>query len=269
MADLIESVGQLLREAAATVVLPSFQHLAEDDVEEKAPGELVTIADRRAEVVIEEGLRALLPDSFVVGEEGVAADPTTLDRLRDSGLVWIVDPIDGTGNFAAGRGPFAVMAALLRGGAPVAAWILDPLADSLAVAEAGSGAYVDGERVTLLDDDLATAELRGAAMTRFLPAPLRAAVRRGTPELEEVLPGLHCAGREYVDLVAGRQHFVLFWRTLPWDHAPGVLLVQEAGGVARRLDGAPYDLADDRRGLLVAANDAIWEQVNAALLGDG
>lgn len=265
MGDLIDSVGQLLREVAATVVLPSYQHLAEGEVEEKAPGELVTVADKRAEVMIADGLRTLLPDSAVVGEEGVAEDPSVLGLLREPGPVWIVDPIDGTGNFAAGRGPFALMVALIRGGAPVASWILDPLADTLAVAESGSGTQVDGVPATLPDD--ASGPLRGAALNRFFPADLRARIERGLPAIDEVLPGLHCAGREYVNIVTGEQDFVLFWRTLPWDHVPGALLVQEAGGVVRRLDGAPYDLTGDGYGLLAAANDAIWRRVHATLLG--
>ncbi|MDQ7903466.1 inositol monophosphatase family protein [Phytohabitans sp. ZYX-F-186] len=264
MADLIDSVGQLLREAAATVVLPSFQHLAEGDVEEKAPGEVVTVADRRAETLIANGLRALLPDSLVVGEEGVAADPSLLELLHEPGSVWIVDPIDGTGNFAAGHGPFAIMAGLVRGGAPIAAWILDPLAGTLAVAEAGSGTYVDGTRATLPDG--ASGPLRGAALSRFLPADIKARVQRGLSAIDEVLPGLHCAGREYVDIVTGAQDFVLFWRTLPWDHMPGTLLVQEAGGVVHRLDGSPYDLTGDGHGLLAAANEATWRRVHATLL---
>ena len=69
---------------------------------------------------------ALLPGSAVVGEEAVAADPAMLDRLRDGGAVWLVDPVDGTANFAAGRGPFAVMVALLRERRTAAGWILDP-----------------------------------------------------------------------------------------------------------------------------------------------
>ncbi|BCB86642.1 inositol monophosphatase family protein [Phytohabitans suffuscus] len=264
MADLVDSVGQLLREVAATVVLPSFQHLAEADVEEKAPGEVVTVADRQSEAMIADGLRALLPGSLVVGEEGVAADPAVLDLLRDPGPVWVVDPIDGTGNYAAGHGPFALMAALVRGGAPVAAWILDPLAGTLAVAEAGSGTYVDGVRASLPGD--AVRPLRGAAMSRFLPADLKARIRRGLTSIDEVLPGLHCAGREYIDIVTGAQDFVLFWRTLPWDHVPGMLLVQEAGGAVRRLDGGRYDLTADGFGLLAAANDATWRRVHDTLL---
>jgi len=264
VADLVDSVGQLLREAAATVVLPSFQHLAVGDIEEKSPGEVVTVADRRAETLIADGLRALLPESVVVGEEGVAADPSVLDLLREPGPVWIVDPIDGTGNFAAGHGPFAIMTALVRGGAPVAAWILDPLAGTLAVAESGSGAYVDGVRAALPGG--ASGPLRGSALSRFLPADLRARVQRGLTAIDDVLPGLHCAGREYVDIVTGAQDFVLFWRTLPWDHVPGALLVREAGGAVRRLDGGQFDLTADGYGLLAASSEATWQRVYAALL---
>ncbi|MEJ3746015.1 inositol monophosphatase family protein [Actinomycetes bacterium KLBMP 9797] len=266
MADLIEAVGQLLREAAATVVLPMYQHLAEADVREKAPGELVTVADARAEEMLATGLRALLPGSAVVGEEGVADDPAQLTRLHDPGPVWLVDPIDGTGNFAAGRGPFALMVALLRDGATTSAWILDPLADSLAVAEVGGGAYVDGVRATLDGDRLAAGALRGAAPTHFMSARIRASVRDGTPQIGEMLPGHRCVGQEYVDIVTGRQHFVMFWRTLPWDHAPGALLLDEAGGVVRRLDGTAYDLTDDRLGLLACASPAVWDVVHTTLL---
>ena len=66
-----------------------------------------------------------------------------------------------------------------------------------------------------------------------------------------MLSGQHCAGREYLDLLTGKQQFVAFWRTLPWDHAPGALLVREAGGVVRRFDGEPYRPADEGNGLLV------------------
>ena len=67
-------------------------------------------------------------------------------------------------------------------------------------------------------------------------------------------------------MLTGAQQFVLFWRTLPWDHAPGTLLVREAGGVARRFDGTDYHPADEGRGLLVAASEEVWDEVYAALL---
>ncbi|MBQ1014840.1 inositol monophosphatase, partial [Micromonospora sp. M51] len=206
------------------------------------------------------------PGSMVVGEEGVADDPGLLRHLRDGGDVWLVDPVDGTANFAAGRRPFALMVSLLSDGRPTAGWILDPLADPLAAGWADEGTLLNGRPVDSTVPPLG--ELRGAAMTKFLPPETRDRVRAGGQRLGELLPGLHCAGREYLDILTGEQQFVLFWRTLPWDHAPGTLLVRAAaaGGVARRFDGVDYHPADDGRGLLVAANEQVWAEVHDALL---
>jgi fructose-1,6-bisphosphatase/inositol monophosphatase family enzyme len=261
---LIGEVGALLRETAAGVVLPLFRHLDSSEVEEKAPGEVVTVADRRAERLLADGLVRLLPGSVVVGEEEVSAEPAVLDRLRGTGAVWLVDPIDGTANFAAGRRPFVMMVALLRDGVAEASWILDPVANSLMAARAGAGTHLDGVRMRAPAEAPPPSGLRGV-VGRFLPPELRPSTGAGGQRIGELLPGQHCAGREYLDLVAGAQHFVLFWRTLPWDHVPGVLLVAEAGGVSRRLDGSPYDPTDDRTGLLVAANERIWTAVRGAL----
>lgn len=267
MADtLLDDVGGLLREAADQIVLPLFRKLDDDDVSEKAPGEVVTVADRRAEELISAGLRRLRPGSLVVGEEGVADDPELLGHLRDAGDVWLVDPVDGTANFAAGRRPFALMVALLTDGQPQAGWILDPLAGMLAVGRADEGTLLNGQPVGAADVVRSVGDIRGVAMTRFLPPEARDRVRAGGRRLGELLPGQHCAGREYLDILTGGQQFALFWRTLPWDHAPGALLVRAAGGVARRFDGVDYHPADEGRGLLVAANEQIWDEVHEALL---
>ncbi|MER7164773.1 inositol monophosphatase family protein [Micromonospora sp. NPDC000207] len=268
MADpLLDDVAALLRETAAEVVVPLFRRLDASEITEKAPGELVTVADQRAEEMISAGLRRLRPGSVVVGEEAFAADPTLLRHLHDTGDVWVVDPVDGTGNFAAGRRPFALMVALLTDGEPVASWVLDPLADDLAVAGAGGGTRLNGRLVEPSTQPVSLDRLRGPAMTRFLPPSTRARVEAGTAGLGELLPGQHCAGREYLDLLTGDQQFVIFWRTLAWDHAPGVLLVREAGGVARRFDGADYHPAQSDNGLLVATSEHVWSVVHEALLG--
>ncbi|MCW3842312.1 inositol monophosphatase [Micromonospora yasonensis] len=267
MADrLLEDVGALLREAAATVVVPMFRRLDDADIAEKAPGELVTVADRRAEEFISARLRRLRPGSVVVGEEAVAEDPELVRHLRGTGDVWLVDPVDGTSNFAAGRRPFALMVALLSDGVPAASWVYDPLDGTLATCRAGAGTWLDDTAVRTGARAPEVGALRGTAMTRFLPPDVRRTVEDGGRRLGELLPGQHCAGREYLDVLTGAQQFVLFWRTLPWDHAPGTLLVREAGGVARRFDGTDYHPADDGRGLLVAASDEIWHEVRSALL---
>ncbi|GID26343.1 inositol monophosphatase family protein [Paractinoplanes brasiliensis] len=265
---MLDQVGELIREVAATVVLPRFRHLSTDEIAQKSPGDLVTIADKESEQALTRGLTALLPGSAVVGEESVAADPRVLDRLGDAGAVWIVDPVDGTNNFAAGKTPFAVMVALLRDGEPTASWILDVVDDHLTVAELGSGAYRDGVRVKTRTDDPGADTLRGVVATHYLPEELRKVAASHTGAFGEVTKGRHCAGYEYPAVALDEQQFALFWRILPWDHVPGSLIVQEAGGTALHLDGEPYRPTDSERGLLVAANDDIWRTVRDTLFPD-
>jgi len=263
---VLDQVADLIREVAATVVLPRFRHLAADEVHQKSPGDLVTIADQEAERALTRGLTALLPGSVVVGEEAVAADARVLDRVGDGGSIWIVDPVDGTNNFAAGKTPFAIMVALVRDGEPAAAWILDVADDRLTVAEAGSGAYRDGVRVKTRTDDPGAAALRGVVSPHYLPAALRVEATANAPALGEVTLGHHCAGYEYPAVATDEQQFVLFWRILPWDHVPGALIIREAGGTALHLDGTAYRPADSELGLLVAPNDDIWHTVRDTLL---
>jgi len=265
---VLDQVAELIREVAATVVLPRFRRLAAGEIHQKSPGDVVTIADQEAEKALTRGLIALLPGSVVVGEEAVAADPRVLDRVRDPGAVWIVDPVDGTNNFAAGKTPFAVMVALIRDGEPAASWILDVPGDHLTVAEAGAGAYRDGVRVKTRTDDPGASELRGVVARKYLPPQLREIAGANAPKLGEVTAGHHCAGYEYPAVATDEQQFVLFWRILPWDHVPGSLIVREAGGAARHLDGAPYHPANRERGLLVAPNDDVWHTVRDTLFPD-
>ncbi|WP_018218175.1 inositol monophosphatase family protein [Salinispora vitiensis] len=265
--NLFDEVGTLLRTAADQVVLPLFRRLDEADIEEKAPGDLVTVADRRAEELISAGLRRLRPDSVVVGEEAVAEDPELLRHLDRAGPVWLVDPIDGTSNFAAGRPPFVLMVALLIDGEPSAAWMLDPLVGTLAATRPGTGAYVNGRAVRTAGAPADLGQLRGAAMSRYLPAALRPRVEAAGARLGELLPGQHCAGREYLDLLLGVQQFVLYGHTLPWDHVPGTHLVRAAGGVARRFDGAEYHPGVEGQGLLVAVDERVWAAVREAFFG--
>jgi fructose-1,6-bisphosphatase/inositol monophosphatase family enzyme len=262
---VLDQVAGLIREVAATIVLPRFQKLRDHEVEQKAPGDMVTIADQESERALTRGLTALLPGSQVVGEEAVAADPDVLRRVGDDGAVWIVDPVDGTNNFAAGKTPFAVMVALLRDGEPAASWIYHVVDERMVVAEAGSGAYIDGVRVKTRTDDPGPAGLRGVVAHKYLPDDLRQRAKPNYASFAEVTAGKHCAGYEYPAVATDEQQFALFWRILPWDHVPGTLVLREAGGTVRHLDGSAYRPTDSERGLLVAANPEIWRTVGATL----
>lgn len=160
------------------------------------------------------------------------------------------------------------MVAFVRRRETVASWMLDPVAGVMRVAERGAGAYVDGARVRAAADCPPLHEMRGAILKRFLKAEDRATLAPREALLGEVLPGFMCAGREYPAVVAGEQQFALFQRMLPWDHAPGVLFAEEAGAMARRLDGSAYVPGDLRPGLLVAQNPPVWRLVRETMLAD-
>ena len=250
----------LLNRVAEQVILPRYGKLAQDEVAQKKPDDLVTIADREAEAMLTEGLEAIIPGLAVVGEEAAHADPAVLDRL--AGDCWIVDPIDGTHNFAHGRPPFGILIAMASGGEAHTGWIYDVLSRRLCIAHRGKGAFVNGERVTAR----VTQETPpvAAISTIFMnPAERERVVARVAPHYRLVdIP--RCAAEQYPRLALGTNDVSIFNRTLAWDHAAGALWLNEAGGMAARPDGSPYRVDEiDRTGLLCAASPALWEELAA------
>jgi fructose-1,6-bisphosphatase/inositol monophosphatase family enzyme len=255
--DVLDRVAALLQEVAAEVVEPRFERLGAGEVVEKEAGELVTVADREAELAIGEGLASILPGTPMVGEEAAAADPRLL-RAVGADRAIVVDPVDGTSNFVDGSPHWALMAALLDRGEPVASWIWQPVPRRLYVAERGGGAARNGEPLTHVARAEDPTGLRGTVLRRYFDTATTASVERNEHRFGPLGTGHSCAGFEYPSLVDDRVDFLLFWRTRPWDHAPGVLLAEEAGGWARRPDGRPYRADDEGPGLLVAADEATW-----------
>ena len=139
---LSREVAALMRGVAQEVVLSRYRLLGAADIAEKSPGEIVTAVDREAELRLREGLVRLEGDARIVGEEACADDPRLLDGIG-RGLVWLIDPLDGTANFARGEGAFGMMIALVADGEPVASWMLDPLSGRMCHAERGLGAWID------------------------------------------------------------------------------------------------------------------------------
>lgn len=249
----------LLRRAAEELIVPRWQQLKTEDVELKAPGEWVTVVDREVEQWLSKELKTLLPDSMVIGEEQCALTPQLLDCV-DQGRVWLLDPVDGTGNFVSGTGPVSLMLALLEQGEILASWMLNPLTGVLHHAIKGGGAWVDGHRIG--SQQLPLPSGQGIIKTRFLPQPLKEHLAQiSTGQVFQ--PGSNCAGDDCPQIMLGGSDFALYWRVLPWDHAPGALFVTEAGGTVARLDGSVYRPGQQRMGLLVARNQQLWERVRA------
>ncbi len=259
------AVAEVIRDTAAAEIVPRFRRLSKSDVDEKSPGEVVTAADRACETVLTQRL-VTIADIPVVGEEAVAADPGLLDVLGPETTCWLVDPIDGTGNFASGSPDYAVMVAYVHRGTIAASWIWQPEAARMYIAERGAGATVNGRplvgRPTAGDDG----ELVGVIKYRFLPGDVRRHIREQAPALGPLEPGVDCAGIEYPALATGVTDYIVYWRTLPWDHAPGVVLAGEAGCAARRPDGSTYEPHSRDSGLLVASS-GLLEELRRTLFG--
>ena len=262
MDSLLNPVEELLREVADREVMTRFRRLEQGDVRTKQrQGDLVTVADLEAEHHIRAGLKQILPSSHVVGEEAAYKKPEILDALGGDDPVWVVDPIDGTRNFATGKACFAVMCALVQKGETRLGWILDPISGACAVAEKGGGAFVSGHRRTIKDPD-GPDHLRGS-LGEGVQKRLHKQYPSPPPGLPRHYVRYHCVGREYMDFLLGKLHFGLYGgRLMPWDHAAGCLMVEEAGGFARTTnDKAPYSPQHHGHGerLLIAPSEDTFD----------
>jgi fructose-1,6-bisphosphatase/inositol monophosphatase family enzyme len=255
---LTAAVQAIMRDAAERAIVPRYRALATSDVTAKATDDVVTIADTESEAILAEGLARLLPEAAIVGEEAAFADPALMQRLGDA-LCWIIDPLDGTNNFAFGKPPFGVLVALAEAGETIAGWILDPLKQRFCHARRGEGAFVDGERVTARTSG---ASPPVAAISLVFADPVRRAALKTHIAPHYALVDIpRCAAEQYPRLVLGENDVSIFERTLAWDHAAGVLFVNEAGGKAARPDGTPYRVDEDRTGLLGASSPGLWDEL--------
>jgi len=254
-----EKVAQHIRETAEAEILPRFRQLGRGDIREKKPGDFVTLADLEAERQLTERLSALLPGSVVLGEEAAFTDRRRFDLLAGDAPVWVIDPVDGTANFARGQPAFAVIVALIDHARVRAGWIYEPLADTMVMAEAGGGAWSAGRRLATAGSG-APKDMVGAAYGRTKAGPRAAQALAASGRVGQV-QNRGCSGLEYADVALGRAQFSLHSRSLPWDHAAGMLITAEASGVAGFLDGAPYDPRIIDRPVLAAAGGAAWDIV--------
>lgn len=245
-----DDVMTLLEEVAEELINPRFRALAGDEIAEKNPGDLVTVADREAETRLTAALRAAYPDALVLGEEATAGDDTLLDRFRAAEHAFTIDPVDGTKNFVEGSPDHAVMVAEVRGGEVVRGWIWQPQHRRGYAAERGAGAWSGGRRLTRPPIGEA---LRGVtSRLDWLGRSLG-----DLPELE--LTWVSC-GIDYPHLVEGDADYAVYRRSMPWDHAPGSLLLTEAGGFVGSFEGEAYrPQMEPPSGLIAAADRSTYE----------
>lgn len=260
MSALDAEILALMRRVSEAAILPRFRNLSGGEIIEKAEDDLVTVADREAEVMLSEGLAAIDPSLAIVGEEAAYADASVLDGL--SGECWIIDPIDGTHNFAHGHAPFGILLARASGGLTQSGWIYDCVSGRFCSAHRGAGAFVDGEKIA--SRPTGESPPVAAISVIFLDPERRKAVAEQISPHYRTVETPRCAAEQYPRLALGQNDVSFFERTLAWDHAAGTLWLEEAGGAIARPDGSPYRVDEHgRTGLIGAASPALWEELAA------
>lgn len=268
-ADL-QKLAAILAEAARAEIMPRFRNLGLGAVRTKTSAiDLVTDADEAAERMIASRIGAAFPNALVIGEEATGRDPSLLDALEHAELAVLVDPVDGTKNFASGLPLFGVMAAVVTRGEVVAGAIHDPLGGGVALALRGEGAWIEREGGARTELRVAPAvpldQMEGVIGTTYLPEPLRSTVNGNLARLA-TSAYYRCAAHEYRMAAGGHCHVLLYNKLMPWDHAAGWLLHREAGGYSAHFDGTPYRPTRRTGGLICAPDEASWRIARDGLL---
>ncbi|MFE6281802.1 inositol monophosphatase family protein [Streptomyces sp. NPDC057877] len=262
-------VEEVVRKAAAAEIMPRFRQLAHHEVDEKTgPHDLVTDADRNAELYLTEALSTLLPGSAVVGEEAVHANPASYEAIRGEAPVWIVDPVDGTRQFVHGDDGFCTLVALAVGGVVVGSWTYAAARDQLATAVRGRGAFLDGRRLRAGSPDPGQDLRIATSHPDFTTDEEKRALLALRTEGVAARP-CGSAGLEYLAIARGEVDAVAFSWEAAWDHAAGLLLVEEAGGLHLTRAGQPFRITGSNALPFTAARDAATARRVAGLLASG
>lgn len=262
-------IAEILKECSDKYILPRYRNLQEGDIQTKShANDFVTIADTETEEALCQILPKIYPGCIVIGEEGVSSSRMTTDALKDKDqVVFIVDPVDGTYNFKNGNPEFAVMMALVVGGETRMGWIYDVVGDAHMIVEKGAGAFLSGKRLQVAAPKPAD-QCLGYVKKSYFPKELQAHMGyvKDAGKAFRDITSLNCAAHEYLRVASGRADFSIYGWMKPWDHLTGVLMVQEAGGIAAKWDRTLYVPTDNRGGLLIASNQGLWDESRAKFL---
>jgi fructose-1,6-bisphosphatase/inositol monophosphatase family enzyme len=265
----IDWLAGLLSEAATAEIMPRFRRLGLGDIRQKtSAADLVTEADVNAERLITARLRERYPQAMVIGEEACSDTPALLDGLGDADLAFVIDPVDGTFNFASGVPLFGVMLAVVVKGETVAGIIHDPVGKDWLIGVKGGGSHIRHAHGALEKVGVASpapiSQMTGSVSWQYMPEPERSRLALNQTKMLSQF-AYRCAAHEYRLLASGHAHFVVYNKLMPWDHLAGVLIHAEAGGYAARFDGSAYLSSHVGGGLLVAPDRESWDELRREL----
>jgi myo-inositol-1(or 4)-monophosphatase len=238
--DPLDFIMSLAREAG-TLLAQRLDGPREIALKHRA--DLVTDADRASEALIVERIRAAFPGAAILGEEGGIYAGTTDERF-------IVDPLDGTTNYAHRYPLFCVSIAYERGGVVEAGAIYGPVIGELYAARRGEAAILNGKPIAVSGIDTVRDAL---VCTGFVPTRFERNMTNFT-KLSATAQAVRRDGSAALDIAfvaAGRFEAFWEWDLKPWDMAAGALIVECAGGTVSAIDGSAFDLA---AGSILASN---------------
>lgn len=255
----------IVRRAAKAEIMPRFRRLSDGDIRTKSSAhDLVTDADTRAEAMITRALQIAFPTALVIGEEAVTAKPAALEGLAEAQLAFVIDPVDGTWNFAHGLPLFGVIIAATRFGKPVFGLIYDPVGDDWAIADEEMTPQLQRPFGAARELKAAEAkpleEMSGIIPLHLFPQEKQAQLAATFPNFARVNT-LRCSAHEYRMLAQGHVDFSLTALLHPWDHAAGALIAARAGCHVEMLDGGDYDATRKAGHLLIAPDKVSWSKL--------
>lgn len=239
----------------AAVLLRHWERLGKDDADLKARNDWVSTADRESEAAIVAAIRDARPDDAFLGEEsGLSVDGAAAERI------WIIDPLDGTSNYLQHFPFWSISIALRQRARIVSALIYEPLRDLFFTAEAGSGAFRNGERMRVSSHE----RVEGSFLATGFPFRAQEYVAPYVAIFSDVIrssKGVRRAGSAALDLAytaAGVFDGFFEMHLAAWDVAAGSLLVSEAGGVVTDFSGGQRWLD---RGNIVGASPGVHAEL--------
>lgn len=221
------------------------------DVRSKSAFDLVTEVDVNIERFLTDAILSAFPGDKIHAEEMSSTQEIT-------GRTWVIDPIDGTNNFAHDIPTFGIQCCLFDGGTPKMAVIWLPRQDELYTAIEGQGCFLNGKQVSVNKDFTADTAVISVGDFTHKSDRLAALQYKAVGYLYPRVAKLRMYGAASVDyawFVSGRLAATVFTTRNLWDIAPGILLSQEAGAIIMGLDGKPYDYS--KEGVMLAANEEI------------
>lgn len=253
---LIKIAGDVARKAGKHIAR-SFDRLDTINIEYKSHNDIVTDADLAAENIICEEIEKLCPGHLIIAEER-GGDQSA---MHGDTPVWIIDPLDGTNNFAHGLPHFCISIAIMEQSKITHAVIYDPMRDELFTALRGKGAQLNAKRIRVTERPTLEQSLLGTGFP-FRNKELLPTYLKTFEPLAQRSAGLRRMGSAALDLAyvaAGRMDGFWEFGLNCWDTAAGALLVREAGGLVTDFAGSEMDFLNN--GNIVAGNRKVFKEL--------